>query len=93
MAKKLRGEEFYLSANDLITGDVVYFTRNKWSTDFNEAIKIKRNEIEKYEKIAIDDEKKCLIIGHFFVELTEDGHIRKLRDKIRKNGLTFKITQ
>ena len=93
MAKKLRGEEFYLSANDLTTGDVIYFARNKWSTDFNEAIKIKRNEIEKYEKIAIDDEKKCLIIGHFFVELTEDGQIRKLRDKIRKNGLTFKITQ
>ena len=93
MAKKLRGEEFYLSANDLTTGEVLYLTKNKWSTDFNKAIKIERNDIEKYEKIAINDEKKCLIIGHFFVELTEDGQIRKLRDKIRKNGLTFKITQ
>ena len=93
MAKKLIGEEFYLSANDLTTGEVIYFTKNKWSTDFNKAIKIERNDIEKYEKIAINDEKKCLIIGHFFVELTEDGQIRKLRDKIRKNGLTFKITQ
>ena len=93
MAKKLKGEQFYLSANDLISGDVIYLAKNKWSTNFNEAIKIKRNEIEKYEKIAIDDEKNCLIIGHFFVELTEDGQIRKLRDKIRKNGLTFKITQ
>ena len=93
MAKKLKGEEFYLSANDLISGDVVYLTKNNWSTDFNEAIKIKRNEIEKYEKIAIKDENDCLIIGPFFIELTEDGQIRKLRDKIRKNGLTFKITQ
>tara|TARA_B100000035_G_scaffold39187_1_gene29531 strand:+ start:3334 stop:3615 length:282 start_codon:yes stop_codon:yes gene_type:complete len=93
MAKKLIGEEFYLSANDLTTGEVLYLTKNKWSTDFNKAIKIERNDIEKYEKIAINDEKKCLIIGHFFVELTEDGQIRKLRDKIRKNGLTFKITQ
>ena len=93
MAKKLIGEEFYLSANDLTTGEVLYLTKNKWSTDFNKAIKIGRNDIEKYEKIAINDEKKCLIIGHFFVELTEDGQIRKLRDKIRKNGLTFKITQ
>ena len=93
MAKKLKGEEFYLSANDLISGDVVYLTKNNWSTDFNEAIKIKRNEIEKYEKIAIEDENNCLIIGPFFIELTEDGQIRKLRDKIRKNGLTFKITQ
>ena len=93
MAKKLIGEEFYLSANDLTTGEVLYLTKNKWSTDFNKAIKIERNDIEKYEKIAINDEKKCIIIGHFFVELTEDGQIRKLRDKIRKNGLTFKITQ
>ena len=93
MAKKLKGEEFYLSANDLISGDVVYLTKNNWSTDFNEAIKIKRNEIEKYEKIAIEDENNCLIIGPFFIELTEDGQIRKLRDKIRKDGLTFKITQ
>ena len=93
MAKKLKGEEFYLSANDLTSGDVIYFTKNKWSTDFNEAIKIQRNEIEKYEKIAIEDENKCLIIGPFFIELTDDGKIRKLRDKIRKNGLTFNISQ
>jgi len=93
MAKKLKGEEFYLSANDLTSGDVIYFTKNKWSTDFNEAIKIQRNEIEKYEKIAIEDENKCLIIGPLFIELTEDGKIKKLRDKIRKNGLTFKITK
>ena len=93
MAKKLTGEEFYLSANDLTTGDVIYLAENKWSTDFNKAIKIKKDEIEKYEKMANEDEKNCLIIGHSFVELTEDGQIRKLRDKIRKNGLTFKITQ
>jgi len=93
MAKKLKGEQFYLSANDLISGDVIYLTKNKWSTNFNEAIKIKRNDIEKYEKIAIEDENKCLIIGPFFIELTDDGKIRKLRDKIRKNGLTFNISQ
>ena len=46
MAKKLTGEEFYLSANDLTTGDVIYLAKNKWSTDFNKAIKIKKNEIE-----------------------------------------------
>ncbi|MAZ46574.1 MAG: hypothetical protein CMM98_03255 [Rickettsiales bacterium] len=91
MAKKLKGEEFYLSANDLNSGGVIYLAKNKWTTNFNEAIKIKKNDIEKYEKIAIEDENKCLIIGPFFVELTEDGKIRKLRDKIRKNGLTFEI--
>ena len=93
MTKKLKGEQFYLSANDLISGDVVYLAKNKWSRNFNEAIKIKRIELERYEKIAIEDENKCLIVGPFFIELTEEGKIRKLRDKIRKNGLTFKINQ
>ena len=92
MVKKLKGEQFYLSANDLTSGDVIYLSKNKWSTDFDKAIKIRKEDIEKYEKIAIEDENKCLIIGPFFVELTEEGQIRKLRDKIRKNGLTFKIT-
>ena len=93
MAKKLRGEQFYLSANDLTSGDVIYLAKNKWSKNFNEAIKINRDDIEKYEKIAIKDENKCLIVGPIFVELTEEGKLRKLRDKIRKNGLTFKINQ
>ena len=55
MAKKLKGEEFYLSANDLNSGGVIYLAKNKWTTNFNEAIKIKKNDIEKYEKIAIED--------------------------------------
>ena len=93
MAKNLKGEQFYLSANDLISGDVIYLAKNKWSRNFNEAIKIKRIDIERYEKIAIEDENKCLIVGPFFIELTEEGKIRRLRDKIRKNGLTIKINQ
>ncbi len=93
MAKKLKGEQFYLSANDLISGDVVYLAKNKWSRHFNDAIKIKRIDIERYEKIAIEDENKCLIVGHFFIELNEEGKIRRLRDKIRKNGITININK
>ena len=89
MAKKLKGDYFYLTANDLISGNVLYLSSNKWSKYFNDAIKIKRNEVETYEKIALEDEKKCIIISPFFVELTDEGKIRKLRDKIGKNGITF----
>ena len=88
MAKKLKGDYFYLSANDLITGDVIYLGK-EWSKDFDEAIKINRSEIDTYKKIALDDEKKCLVISPIFVELKDDGNIKKLRDKIRKDGITF----
>ena len=89
MAKKLKGDYFYLTANDIISGNVLYLSSNKWSKYFDDAIKIKRNEVETYEKIALEDEKKCIIISPFFVELTDEGKIRKLRYKIRKNGITF----
>ena len=59
----------------------------------NSGIIFKRIDIERYEKIAVEDENKCLIVGPIFVELTEEGKIRRLRDKIRKNGLTININQ
>ena len=90
MAKKLQGDFFYLTANDLISGAVVYFNNKNWSENFEDAIKIHKDDLEKYEKIATDFENKCFIIGHFFVEINENGTIRKLRDKIRRKGITFK---
>ena len=88
MAKKLKGDFFYLSANDLKTGAVVYFTANEWSKNLK-AVKISREEIEKYEQIAKQSEDKCLVISPIFVELDELGNIRNMRDKIRETGITF----
>ena len=34
MAKKLKGEQFYLSANDLISGDVIYLAKKKMEQKF-----------------------------------------------------------
>ena len=53
------------------------------------AKKFYRDEIEKYENIAKKFEKKCIIISPTFVELTNEGKIKKLRDIIRYKGLTF----
>ena len=91
MAKKLRGEYFYLTANDLKTGSVVYYCKKEWSSQINDAIKISREELEKYEQIAQNYEKDCHIVSPFFIELDEAGKIRKMRDKIRQTGITFKL--
>ena len=84
MAKKLKGDYFYLTANDLISGNVLYLSNNKWSKYFDDAIKIKRNEIETYEKIALEDEKKCIIISPFFVELTDEGKLENSGIKLER---------
>jgi hypothetical protein len=89
MAKKLKGDSFFLSANDLKTGSVVYYNGDDWSEKVYKAKKINRSEIEEYENIAKKFENECIIISPLFVELNDDGTIKKLRDIIRKNGTTF----
>ena len=91
MVKKLQGETFLLSANELRSGKVVFFTSKGWSSSSSEAIKIKVEEVSKYEEISIKEEKKCIIISPKFVELDNAGNIKTLRDKIRNSGLTIKI--
>ena len=91
MVKKLQGETFLLSANELRSGKVVFFTSKGWSSSSGEAIKIKVDEISKYEEISAKEEKRCIIISPKFVELDEAGNIKTLRDKIRNSGITIKI--
>ena len=91
MVKKLQGETFLLSANELRSGKVVFFTSKGWSSSSVEAIKIKVEEVSKYEEISIKEEKKCIIISPKFVELDDAGNIKTLRDKIRNSGITIKI--
>tara|TARA_Y100001968_G_scaffold185469_1_gene169839 strand:+ start:510 stop:779 length:270 start_codon:yes stop_codon:yes gene_type:complete len=89
MVRKLKGDLFLLTANDLISGEVIFLSEQGWSKNHLEAKKIARDKIEEYEKIAKEYEKKCEIISPFFVELDETGKIKTLRDIIRINGLTF----
>ena len=91
MVKKLQGEAFLLSANELRSGKVVFFTTKGWSSFACEAIKIKFDEIAKYEEISIREEQKCIIVSPKFVELDDAGNIKTLRDKIRNSGITIKI--
>ena len=80
-----------LSANELRSGKVVFLHQKGWSSSSSEAIKIKVDEIERYEEISIERRKKCIIISPKFVELDEAGNIKTLRDKIRNSGITIKI--
>ena len=55
MAKKLRGDFFFLSANDLKNGDIVFYGDHGWTSQFDRALKIPRNKIE-----SIDELKEIL---------------------------------
>ena len=91
MPKKLQGELFLLSANDLKTGNVLFYTTSGWSSKATKAMIIKKDEIDEYEKILKDEENNCKVVSGKFVELNDSGSIKTLRDKIRSSGITFKI--
>ena len=91
--KKLKGDYFFYSANRLKDGKVVFLSIKKNKTIWQEvcanALKMKRSEIELYESKVITDEKNCIIVGPYLVEVTVNGEIIKLREKIRSNGLNI----
>ena len=45
MAKKLKGDFFFLSANDLKEGGMLFYGKNGWTSEFDEAIKIPRKKL------------------------------------------------
>ena len=93
MKKKIKGDFFLYSANRLHDGKVVYFNKKGvWKENYKEAMIIKFSDIEKYETIVSNDEKCCLIIGPYLIELNKDGKIKKLREQIREKGFNPKLT-
>ena len=89
MAKKLKGDFFFLSASDLKEGGIVFYGKNGWTSEFGKAIKIPRNKIEFYESKCKIYEDKCVIISPIFIEIDENGDILNLRDRIRIKGITI----
>ena len=72
-------------------GGMLFYGRNGWTSEFDEAIKIPRNEIEFYEAKCKSYEDNCIIISPTFIEIDENGDVLNLRDKIRINGITIEI--
>lgn len=94
LVKRITGDFFIFSANDLKNGEVVYLDENKnWVHNSKSALIFSKEKLDYYEKLVNNDEKKCLIVGPYVVETTKSGQILKHREKIRAEGLklSYKI--
>ena len=91
MAKKLKGDFFYLSANELKEGGIIFYGKSGWTNEFSQAIKIPRNKIEFYESKCKGYEESCTIISPTFIEIDKNGEVLNLRDRIRIKGITINI--
>ena len=87
MAKKIRGNYFIFTGNNLENGNVIYFSKKKkWTKNINQAVIVKKDELQKYEKLVSLDEKNCKVLNPYFFESNVKGEIVSLREKIRLNG-------
>ena len=93
MAKKIRGDYFIFTGNNLENGNVIYFSKKKkWTKNINQAVIVKKDELQKYEKLVSLDEKNCKVLNPYFFESNVKGEIISLREKIRSNGTNLLFT-
>ncbi len=87
MGKKIKGDYFIFTGNNLENGNVIYFSKKKkWTRNINEAVIVKKGELQKYEKIVNLEEKNCKVLNPYFFESNINGETVSLREKIRSKG-------
>ena len=86
MVKKLTGDVFILSANNLFDGAVVYYcNENGWIKDYTKATIFKKQNLDE----MIIKISKIDVINPYPIEVDEKGNIKKFREKIRSTGLNL----
>ena len=87
MVKKQNGELFIFSANNLLDGNVIYFSKYEgWTKDFHKATKLQNKDIESIKNLLMNESINNKIINPYLVEIDSNGKINKLREKIRYLG-------
>ncbi len=90
MTKKIKGNYFIFSANNLKDGRVVYLSVNDlWVKDPKNALIFTKENLKYFENKVSLHEKNCLVVGPYIVETNKDGSIIKRRERIRAEGLNI----
>ena len=90
LAKKIKGNYFIFTGNNLENGNVIYFSKKKkWTKNINQAVIVKKDELQEYEKLVGIDEKDCKVLNPYFFESNVNGEIISLREKIRSKGINL----
>ena len=76
-----------LTANDILTGRIVWWSTRGWSEDFGRAVRAStRDEREALESIASIEELNCGVVGAVPVTLDDEGAPAGLRERRRLAG-------
>lgn len=75
-----------LTANDLLTGAIVYWTGARWSERFAEAARADAAERDTLTAVGADEEARNVVVGAYLVTLGADGAPALLRERQRLAG-------
>jgi hypothetical protein len=91
----VNGEPFkILTGNDLLTGDVTWWTGSGWSTAVNDAVALHDNSPENIGAIITAEENACRVVSAYAIDATRDaGAVRPahIKDRVRALGPTVRL--
>ena len=61
--------------------------KKKWTKNIDQAVIVKKDELQEYEKLVSIDEKDCKVLNPYFFESNVNGEIISLREKIRSKSI------
>ncbi len=82
-----RGGPQVVTANDLVTGAVVFWTGAGWSRDPDDARVLREPEAQQ-QALAAAEADALRVVGAYLAAVGDDGLIR-LRERIRTTGPTI----
>ena len=86
MAKKNRTSLLVLTANDLLSGAVVWWTGDRWSELFADAQIAAFEEHDALEAVAKREEAANSVVGAIAIGVDDAGHPAGLRESHRLAG-------
>lgn len=78
-------KDYVLSANDLLSGAVVFWSGNSWTPDFSRAL---YGDAENLAHIGTKEQAKNRIVDAYTIKLNESGQPVKLREQRRLAGVS-----
>ena len=88
MAKsKYKGSRTVLTANDLSSGKILFWTGDDWSKDFTDAqVALDEGQGSALEATGKQAEQSNRVVGSYLIAVTPQGQPLELREAVRLQG-------
>ena len=82
-----------LTANDLLSGAVVWWTGERWSENFRDALTVAFEEDDALEAVARREEGANIVVGAVTIPVDDTGQPAGLRETRRLSGPSITLPE